>query len=266
MRKQLLRAMALGTACCVITAQAQQSGSSAGSQSSRPQDRSQGSPAQDYPSGAAQPQSGQGITSGQSSTGLSATGRMGQQQHVRASQLEGAQVNSSSGQQLGTIKDAIINPTSGRVDFGILSLSSTASTPGTTPGTTTTTPGSSSLTGSGKQVAVPWMLLRSSPGASSPTSTTPGAGATSDKVTFVFSGDATKLHNAPAFNESTDLSQPTWRQSVYSHYGLTSGSATGGSYSPGGRATGGSTDPSSAKDPSSGTSPERDSSSDSSNR
>jgi hypothetical protein len=45
------------------------------------------------------------------------------------------------------------------------------------------------------------------------------------------------------------LSQPTWRQSVYSHYGLTSGAATGGSYSPGGRTIGGSEQPTDSGQP-----------------
>jgi sporulation protein YlmC with PRC-barrel domain len=187
---------------------------------------------------------------------------MGQQQHIKASKIEGAKVTSSSGQEVGTVQDVIINPMSGRVEFAILSVSSagatssstpgaTTTTPGatrTTPGATTTTPGATTttpggLTGSGNQVAVPWMLLRTGgagTSSSSVTSATRGAGA--DSVNFVFSGDTSKLQNAPRFNESTDLSQPNWRQSVYSHYGLTSGAATGGSYSPGGRTTGSSTD------------------------
>jgi sporulation protein YlmC with PRC-barrel domain len=200
---------------------------------------------------------------------------MGQQQHVKASKLEGAQVTSSSGQQVGTIKDAIINPTSGRIDFAILSVSSaaatSATTPGatttvpgvttTTPGATTTTPGATASThglAGGKQVAVPWMLLRTGSAAA-------GATTETDTVKFVFSGDTSKLQNAPTFNESTDLSQATWRQSVYSHYGLTSGAATGGSYSPGGRTTGSSTDPADPNQPGS-TDPNRPPSSTDPNR
>lgn len=252
MRKKILQTLALGTACCVMTAQAQTPGSSAGSSASGTQDKSQSSPGA-YQS--SQSQTGQG-TLGQSSTGLSATGRMGQQQHIKASKIEGAKVTSSSGQQVATVKDVIINPTSGRIDFALLSVSSAGAASATSPGatTTTTTPGitttpgsttpgslTSSLTGSGKQVAVPWMLLRAG-GAGSSAATTTTTDKDKDTVSFVFSGDASKLQNAPAFNESTDLSQPTWRQSVYSHYGLTSGAAAGGSYTPGGRTTGSSTD------------------------
>jgi hypothetical protein len=57
------------------------------------------------------------------------------------------------------------------------------------------------------------------------------------QMNFVFSGDATKLQSAPAFSAS-QLSQGTFAQRIYSHFGLSSGSATGGALSPGGTSTG----------------------------
>src|SRR5438874_13654825 len=56
---------------------------------------------------------------------LSATGRDGEHS-LRATQLSGAPVNDSSRQRIATIEDTIINPTSGRVDFALLSLNGAA--------------------------------------------------------------------------------------------------------------------------------------------
>ena len=187
-----------------------------------------------------------------------ATGRMGHHE-VRASKIIGADVKSNQGQSLGTINDVIFNPASGRIDFAVISYSgptgsestsgtstSATSTPGTsssttTPGATsssTTTPSPGSLT-AGKLVAVPWMLLRPSSASgygatTSPSTTTTGT--TGGQETFMFSGDSSKLQSAPSFDQSNwpDITQPSWRQSIYAHFGMTPGSAMGGATSPGG--------------------------------
>jgi hypothetical protein len=65
-------------------------------------------------------------------------------------------------------------------------------------------------------------------------------GSTSSEVSFTFYGDANKLQSAPNF-DATDLSQPSWKHSVYSYFGLSgAGSATGGAESPGSRSSGSS--------------------------
>src|SRR5215204_1105772 len=74
-------------------------------------------------------QSSQSGTSIQSSdTGLSATGRgagySGQQQHLRSTRIIGAQVKTSSGEDVGRIEDVVINPTSGKIDFAVISAES----------------------------------------------------------------------------------------------------------------------------------------------
>src|SRR5580765_3505665 len=106
MKKQLL--MVLCAASLVLSTQAQSSSSSSSSD-----------PNSKYGSSSDK--------SGWTGRGLSATGRMGHQE-IKASQLTGSQVTGTSGSQLGTISDCIINPTSGRIDFAILSLSSSGST------------------------------------------------------------------------------------------------------------------------------------------
>src|SRR5437879_3145383 len=64
---------------------------------------------------------------------------------IRGSKIIGSQVKSSTGENLGTIEDVIINPRSGRIEFGVLSVT----------GPTGTTP-----TGAGEKLTpIPWRLL-----------------------------------------------------------------------------------------------------------
>ena len=174
---------------------------------------------------------------------LAATGRT--QHDVRASQLTSADVKSSSGESVGTISDVVINPSSGKVDFAVISLggatgatSTSTPTSGTT-GTSSTTSGTagsttSSTAGGTKQVAVPWSLLRAESTGSSMTSSGMG------QQTFTYTGDTGKLQSAPAFDPNTDLTKPGWLQNIFSHFGVNSGSATGGATSPGSSSSGSS--------------------------
>src|SRR5436190_4281831 len=61
-----------------------------------------------------------------SSKHLSATGRM-EERSVRASKLNGAQVNDSSGNRIGQIQDILLNPQTGKIDFAVLSLNASGS-------------------------------------------------------------------------------------------------------------------------------------------
>jgi len=142
-------------------------------------------------------------------------------QEVRASKMIGADVKSGQGQSLGTINDVIFNPASGRIDFAVMSLRPSS--------------GTEANTSTGKLVPVPWMLLRSGPasGSSAQGVTTV---ATDGQQTFTFSGDSSKLQSAPSFDQNNwpDITQFSWRQSIYAHFGMTPGSATGSATSPGG--------------------------------
>jgi len=269
MKKQLV--LVLSAASLVFSAQAQNSSSDSSSSSSTSGQNSQYGSSSDK--------------SGWTGKGLSAAGRMGHQE-IKASQLTGAQVTGTSGSQLGTISDCIINPTSGRIDFAILSVSGSGSTGGSTsPSGSSSSTGSSDTSGSssstspsstspsssssgvggssgstlgsssssslagGKQVAVPWMLLKPSDSGSSSSSTASSStsSVSSGQVSFQFTGDPSKLQSAPSFDATTDLSQPNWRHSVYSYYGLSgAGSATGGGESPGSSSSGSSSSDSSS--------------------
>jgi trimeric autotransporter adhesin len=173
---------------------------------------------------------------------LAATGRAPQHE-VRASQLTSAEVKSTSGESVGTISDVIINPSSGKVDFAVISLggstgATSSSTPSTgTTGTSSPTSGTansstSATAGGTKQVAVPWTLLRLANTGSSTTASGTG------QQTFTYSGDTSKLQSAPAFDSNTDLTKPGWLQSIFSYFGINSGSATGGATSPGSSSSG----------------------------
>jgi sporulation protein YlmC with PRC-barrel domain len=246
MRKKLIATMAF-CAAVVLAAQGQTSSSS--------------SPSTTDPSKSAD-QSGSASSSigisGSAGKGLSATGRASHQE-IRASQLTSADVKSTSGETLGTISDVIINPNSGRVEFAILSLSGSAggtSSPGANSGVSSSTSGltpsqGTSASSAGKQVAVPWSLIRAG--------NEPGSASSTLGQSFVFNGEATKLQSAPTFDTSTDL-QGSWRQSVFSHFGVSANSATGGSESYGGRSYGTSSSGASTSPGSSGTTPDPSSS------
>jgi len=169
-------------------------------------------------------------------------GRMGQQE-TRASKIINAELKSTQGQTIGTVNDIILNPASGRVDFAVISANSSAanlsSTTSTTPSPSSTdTAASSSSLSSGKLVAVPWMLIRPAPAGGTAGASAAGINSalSAGQPTFTFAGDVTKLQSAPSFDQSNwpDITQYTWRQSVYSHFGMTPGSATGAATSPGG--------------------------------
>ena len=250
MRQHLLGTIMACAAGLALSAQAQSSTGSTGGSSTDPSSGSGGSPST-YPSSSTSPGSSVGGTAGSQSgwagRHMSPTGRMGHEA-VRGSQLTGAQVTGSTGTQIGTISDTIVNAASGRLEFAVLSLSGNAAT-GATGATTSDTSSStssstgissSSTLGGGKQVAVPWMLLRPSPSsaassaASTSTSSTTITGS-QQQPSFVFAGDANKLQSAPNFDANTDLTQPSWRQSVFSYFGLGGGySATGAAEAPGG--------------------------------
>jgi sporulation protein YlmC with PRC-barrel domain len=168
---------------------------------------------------------------------LGATGRMGQQE-LRGSKLMGSEVKTSAGESLAKIEDVVVNPTSGRIDFAILAYkTSGTSTPSTATSTTST---------GEKLIPVPWFSLREQgmTGYTSGTSPTSTASTSSrmEQPTFVFTGDKSRLDNAPSFDRNNwpNFAQSDWRQRIYSHFGA---SATGGATTPGGTSSGTSSTP-----------------------
>src|SRR5689334_8071284 len=118
MIRKLFTTIVACAAGLALGAQAQSSSSSGSSADPSSSSSSTTSPSSS--SGAYGSSSSQSGQSGWSSrNNYSATGRMGHEA-VRVSQLTGAQVVGSSGTQIGTISDAIVNPASGRLEFAVI--------------------------------------------------------------------------------------------------------------------------------------------------
>ena len=136
----------------------------------------------------------------------------------------GATVKNSQGETLGQINDFVVSPTSGRIQFAILSLSDPSL--------------------SGKLTAVPWALVR------------PG----SDASTLTLNVDKQKLASAQTFDASSwpDFSEPTWSHKIYSYYGVSPQGrmGVGGRIPTGGTETGGSSSDSDRNPPQNGTQPD----------
>ena len=213
------------------------------------------------------------------SSTLSATGRgsghAGQQTHFRSQKVIGAQVKSSSGEDIGRIEDVILNPATGRIDFAVISAENklvpvpwqliSLSAQGGTSSSTSITTGTSTSTDPSSTT---------SPSSTSPSSTSPTASssiyasASMGQPTFTLNVDKSKLQAGPSFDRSRwpEMSA-TWSQRIYSHYGVTAGSAVGGtgaSSTTDQGSTGTSTDSSSGKSSSDKSDYKSDKSSDSS--
>lgn len=178
--------------------------------------------------------------------GSSATGQQwGQKAHgVRLSSLLNCPVQSKDGKTLGTLRDITVDPQSGHLQFGILSLSSAESGAGASSSSSTTTQSShSNLTGkpnaggypntelSGKLIPVPWQLFSQSWSASRMSSTTAQSAAGQHQL--VLNIDESKLQSAPSFEASnwSELHQSSFDQQVYSYFGVNrmTGAGTAGS-------------------------------------
>jgi len=127
------------------------------------------------------------LSSDQGASSKSSSSISGQsQKFMRLSQLTGSSIKNTSGESLGQINDFVVDPATGRIEFAVLSLSGGAN--------------------SGKLTALPWTLIRPS-----------GEG-----QNLVANIDKDKLSSAQTFDRSQwpDMSQESWGQTVYSHYGL----------------------------------------------
>jgi sporulation protein YlmC with PRC-barrel domain len=144
--------------------------------------------AADDPTSSSSPASSSSSQSlGQGATGKSASSISGQsQKFMRLSQLTGSSVKNTSGESLGQINDFVVDPSTGRIEFAVISLKEGGN--------------------SGKLTAIPWTLVRPS-----------GEG-----QNLVANIDKDKLSSAQTFDRSQwpDMSQENWGQTVYSHYGL----------------------------------------------
>jgi sporulation protein YlmC with PRC-barrel domain len=120
--------------------------------------------------------------------------RVGENSYIyRASKLIGTDVENPQGENLGDIKDVVIDPETGQMAYAVLAFGG--------------------ILGMGeKYFAVPWQALAPK------TPTTKGA----QYDRFVLNVDKERLKNAPSFNKDNwpDMADRQWAQQVYSYYGV----------------------------------------------
>jgi sporulation protein YlmC with PRC-barrel domain len=118
--------------------------------------------------------------------------------YVETSKFIGKPVRSSQGEEIGTVKDVVLDRNTGCMAYTVLS---------------TTGGGGGGVSGGGKMVAVPWTVY-------SPTS---------DLSALTVTVDRDRIYNAPVFDYARveEYSRPDYINNVYSYYGVSPGAAVG---------------------------------------
>ncbi|HZR06551.1 MAG TPA: PRC-barrel domain-containing protein [Candidatus Udaeobacter sp.] len=116
---------------------------------------------------------------------------------VQVSKLVGTKVKSAQGEEIGVVKDVVIDRNSGCMAYTVLSTGG----------------GSARATAGGKLVAVPWAVY-------SPTS---------DVSALTVTVDRERIYNAPVFDYARidEYSRPDYITNVYSYYGVSQGAGVG---------------------------------------
>jgi sporulation protein YlmC with PRC-barrel domain len=128
----------------------------------------------------------QGTTASSSSSG-----------YVQTSKLVGTKVKSSQGEEIGVIKDVVLDRDTGCMAYTVLSTGG----------------GGTRVSGGGKIVAVPWAVY-------SPTS---------DLSVLTVTVDRERIYNAPVFDYARidEYSRPDYINNVYGYYGVSQGAGVG---------------------------------------
>jgi sporulation protein YlmC with PRC-barrel domain len=123
--------------------------------------------------------------------------------YVQTSKLVGTKVKSSQGDEIGTIKDVVLDRNTGCMAYTVLSAGG----------------GGTRVSGGGKMVAVPWAVY--SPG--------------TDVSVLTVTVDRDRIYNAPVFDYARidEFSRPDYITNVYSYYGVSPGAAVGAGVSTG---------------------------------
>src|SRR5882757_3023288 len=116
--------------------------------------------------------------------------------YVQTSKIVGMKVKDSSGQEIGTVKDVVLDRNTGCMAYTVLS-----------------TGGGGGGARGGKMVTVPWTIY-------SPAS---------DVDELAVTVDRERIYNAPVFDYARidEYSRPDYIANVYSYYGVNPGSAVG---------------------------------------
>jgi sporulation protein YlmC with PRC-barrel domain len=118
--------------------------------------------------------------------------------YIETSKFIGKPVKSSQGEEIGTVKDVVLDRNTGCMAYTVLSTSGG---------------GGGAASGGGKMVAVPWTVY-------SPTS---------DLSALTVTVDRARIYSAPVFDYARieEYSRPEYISSVYSYYGVSPGAAVG---------------------------------------
>src|SRR5438067_2077880 len=117
--------------------------------------------------------------------------------YVQTSKIVGMKVKDSSGQEIGVVKDVVLDRNTGCMAYTVLSTGGT----------------STRVSGGGKTVAVPWTVYA----------------ATSDPSVMTVRVERDRIYNAPAFDYARidEYSTPAYINNVYSYYGVQPGVGVG---------------------------------------
>src|SRR4051794_25754044 len=120
--------------------------------------------------------------------------------YIETSKFIGRPVKSAQGDQIGTVKDIVLDRNTGCLAYTVLS-------------TTGGGAGGTRVSGGGKMVAVPWSVY--SPSA--------------DTNVLTVTVDRDRIYNAPVFDYARveEYSRPDYINNVYSYYGVSGGGGVG---------------------------------------
>jgi sporulation protein YlmC with PRC-barrel domain len=118
--------------------------------------------------------------------------------YIETSKFIGKKVRSSQGDEIGTVKDVVLDRNTGCLAYTVVS---------------TTGAGSTRVSGGGKMVAVPWAVYSPS----------------GDLNVLTVTVDRDRIYNAPVFDYARieEYSRPEYITNVYSYYGVSGGAAAG---------------------------------------
>jgi len=125
------------------------------------------------------------------------TSTTGSTTYIETSKLVGRPVKSSQGEEIGTIKDVVLDRNTGCMAYTVLATGG----------------GGGQIAGGGKMVAVPWSVYSAS----------------SDVNTYTVTVDRERIYSAPVFDYAhvEEYSRPDYINNVYGYFGVTAGAAIG---------------------------------------
>jgi sporulation protein YlmC with PRC-barrel domain len=120
--------------------------------------------------------------------------------YIQTSKIIGTKVKASNGEEIGVVKDVVIDRSTGCMAYTVVSAGGTGTR----------------ITGQAKTVAVPWAVYST----------------TSDPSVLTVTVERDRIYNAPVFDYAriTEYTTPAFIGNVYSYYGVSAGGVSGAAY------------------------------------